>query len=74
MNLYSIVYEVFQTDKLKSSEDENSGVGQSYLRQINFYLRIYEKCISHLSLTSPSSVASSLNLIFRQLENQDNDS
>lgn len=75
MNLYSLVYEVFQTDQLKLAElGAESTRNQSYLRQVNFYLRIYEKCISHLSLTSPSSVASSLNLIFRQLENHDDES
>ena len=74
MNLYSLVYEVFQNNELKSAEEEASDFTQSYMRQVNFYLRIYEKCISHLSITSPSSVASSLNLIFRQLENQETDS
>jgi hypothetical protein len=62
MNLYSIIYDVFQNTEFKV--ENKGGIGQMVPhRQINFFLQVYSKSLGFLSRVSPESMATSLKLI-----------
>lgn len=65
MNMYSVINDIFQNS---GTIEEESEVENPH-RQINFFLQIYEKCISFLSLHSPDSIATSLGMMLSSSRN-----
>ena len=69
MNLYSLIYDIFQTNEFRANGGEVSQGDRNPHRQVNFFLELYEKSLSYLSRTSPEGIVSSLKLIFENSRN-----
>jgi hypothetical protein len=69
MNMYSVINDIFQSSRSSIMEEGNESEVENPHRRINFFLQIYEKCISFLSLHSPDSIATSLGMMLSSSRN-----